>query len=263
MTDADEEDGFRDSLRADLNRCREIRLHLLASGVLATTVAAAAVAFLVMSSAVGAGADLASFVEVLSTNAAWLFTSVFALVGLFVAYPARGSDSTRSRQSVVGILVSRWLLVAVGILLGFAFLLVVGVFGFDSFSLPGFVVATLLTTAVACAYVSVGVSIAVFTGSDERLVLSLLTVYGVFVFLWDTALVPTLVAMAVVGDPSQVIGTPPGFYDALLAVSPGGAYSALSNAALGTGADGVWGVGTLSLIFWLLLPPAVAAFTVD
>lgn len=259
MTDTDQEDGFRDSLRADLRRCREIRLHLLAPGVLAATVAAAAVAFLLMSSAVGADADLASFVEVLSTNAAWLFTSVFALVGLFVAYPAHDN----SRQSVVGVLVSRWLLVAVGILLGFAFLLVVGVSGFGSFSLSGFVMATLLTTAVVCAYVSVGVSLSVFTGTNERLVLSLLTVYGVFVFLWDTALVPTLVAMAVVGDPSQAIGDPPGFYDALLAVSPGGAYSALSNVAVGTGTDGAWGVGTLSLIFWLLFPPAVAAFIVD
>jgi len=215
----------------------------------------------VMSAAVDAPAEFASFVEVLTTNAAWLFGSVFALVGLFVAYPSTDEDG--SRATVIGTLVSRWLVVAVGVFLGFVVVLVVALAAFDAFGFVAFALVVVLTTAHVCAYVSVGVSLAFFTSSDERLVLSLLTVYAFLTFLWDTGLVPTVVAMAVVGDPLEVVGSPPVLYDAMLALSPGGAYSVLADAVAGVGDAGVVGVAAVALLFWLVFPPALASVAAD
>ncbi|MDZ7687800.1 MAG: hypothetical protein U5J64_03585 [Halobacteriales archaeon] len=260
MTETErEDDGFRGSLRADLHRCRTARLHLLVPTVLTATLALGVVAFVVVSGAVGAPADLPSFVELLTTNSAWLFGSVFALVGLFVAYPARSTDG---HASVTGTLVSRCILVALGVVLGSAVVLVVGVTAFESYGFVSFVVFALLTTATVCAYVSVGVTLAALTHTDGRLVLSLLSVYVFFVHLWDTALAPTLVAMAVVGDAGGVVGSPPPFYDTLLALSPYGAYSTLLNTVVGVG-DGYVTVVVLALLFWFFVPPAFAVFFTD
>jgi hypothetical protein len=258
-SDADtEDDGFRKSLRADLRRCRSARLHLLASTVLSATLALAAIAFVVVSGAVGTPVDFASFVGIVTVNLAWLFGSVFALVGLFIAYPARAFDGG---APFLGTLVSRWLLVAVGVVLGSTISLVVAVTAFDSFVIISFVVFALLTTATVCAYVSVGVTLATLISTDGRFVLSLLTVYVFFVHLWDTALVPTLVAMAVVGDAAGVVGSPPPFYNAILALSPHGAYAALSNAVVGGG--GASTVALLALVFWLFVPPLPAVLLTD
>jgi len=261
VTDADKEGGgFSGSLRTDLRRCRSARLHLLTLAVLTATLAFAAVAFVAVSGAVGTPVDFASFVGVVTTNSAWLFGSVFALVGLFVAYPTRARDGKRG---VAGTLVSRWLLVVLGVVIGSVAVLVVGVTAFDSFGIVSFVVFALLTTATICTYVSVGVTLAALTRTDERLVLSLLSVYVFFVHLWDTALVPTLVAMAVVGDGAGVVGSPPPFYDALLALSPYGAYSALSNAVVGGADGGASTVALLALVFWLFVPPLLAVLLAD
>lgn len=260
MTDADKgEGGFRGSLRTDLRRCRSARLHLLVPGVLSATLALAAIAFVIVSGAVGTSVDFSSFVGVVTTNSAWLFGSVFALVGLFVAYPERESDD--AHESVFGKLLSRWLLVTLGVVLGSVVVLVVAVAAFDSFGIVSFVAFALLTTATVCAYVSVGVTLAALTRTDERLILSLLSVYVFFVHLWDTALLPTLVAMAVVGDAAGVVGSPPPFYDALLALSPYGAYAALSNAVVGGG--GASTVAVVALFFWLVFPSAIAVFLTD
>ena len=261
-SDADTEDGgFRESLRADLRRCRSARLHILASSVLSATLALAAVAFVVVSGAVGTPVDFASFVGVVTVNSAWLFGSIFALVGLFVAYPARGSGEDRRGSSVVSTLVSRWLFIVIGVVIGSVAVLVVGVTAFDSFGFASFVAFALLTVAVVCVYVSVGVTLSFFVDTDERLVLSLLSVYVFFVHLWDTALLPTLVAMAVVGDAAGVVGSPPPFYDALLALSPYGAYAALSNAAVS--GEGISTVAARMLSFWLFVPPLLAVLLAD
>ena len=262
MTDADKgEGGFRGSLHADLRRCRSARLHLLVPGVLSATLAFAAIAFVVVSAAVGTPVDFSSFVGIVTTNSAWLFGSVFALVGLFIAYPTREGDDAHA--SIFGTLVSRCLLVVFGVVIGSAVVLVAGVTAFDSFGFPSFVAFALLTTAAVCAYVSVGVTLAVLTCTDARLVLSLLSFYVFFVHLWDTALVPTLVAMAVVGDATGVVGSPPPFYDALLALSPYGAYAALSNAVVGDTGGGVSMVAAFAFFLWLFVPPLFAVLLTD
>lgn len=254
-------DGFRENMRADLRACRSARLHILVPAVLTATLALAVVGFVVVSGAVGTPVDFVSFVELVTINSAWLFGSLFALVGLFVVYPARGND--RSRHAVVGTLVSRWFLVALGVFLGSAVVLLVAVAAFDSFGFVSFVAFAFLTVAVVCAHASVGVTLSAFAGSDERLVLSLLSVYVFFVHLWDTGLVPTVVAIAVVGDPLEVVGSPPALYDVLLASSPYGAYSVLADAAAGVGNGGAVGVAVFALVLWLFVPPAVAAVTAD
>jgi hypothetical protein len=264
VTDADkEEGGFRGSLRADLRRCRSAHLHLLAPGVISATLALAAIAFVVVSGAVGTPVDFVSFVGIVTTNSAWLFGSVFALVGLFVAYPARGSGEDRRGSSVVGTLVLRWLLVVIGVVIGSVAVFAVGVTAFDSFGIVSFIAFALLTMVTVCAYVSIGVTLAALTHTEERLVLSLLSVYVFFVHLWDTALLPTLVAMAVVGDAAGVVGSPPPFYDALLALSPYGAYAALSNAVVGDTGGGVSMVAAFAFFLWLFVPPLLAVLLTD
>ena len=176
-------------------------------------------------------------------------------------YPARALDENRIRVAVAGTLVSRWLLVVIGAVIGSVVVLVAGVTTFDSFGIVSFVAFALLTVVVVCAYVSVGVTLSFFVDTDERLVLSLLSVYVFFVHLWDTALLPTLVAMAVVGDAAGVVGSPPPFYDALLALSPYGAYAALSNAAVS--GEGISTVAALMLFFWLFVPPLLIVFLAD
>jgi len=258
-----EDNSFRGSLHADLRRCRSARLHLLAPVILTATLALGVVTFVVVSGAVGTSVGFVSFVELVTTNSAWLFGSVFALVGLFVAYPARENSGDRHSSSVVSTLVSRWLLVTVGFVPGSAVVLVAGVTAFDSFGVLDFVAFAVLTTATVCAYVSVGVTLALLTRTEERLVLSLLSFYFFFVHLWDTALVPTLVAMAVVGDAGGVVGSPPPFYDAVLALSPYGAYAALSNAAVGDAGGEASTVALLALVFWLFVPPLLGVLLVD
>ena len=248
------------AIQRDRTRCRTQRLDILVVTVLGVVLGATAIGISVFSDAFGADTTLSGFVELLTVNAAWLFFSLFALVGLFVAYPAhtllRGHHGfTNPRTTFLGVLLSRIALVGTALLVAFVIPLFVGVLAFESFSLPVFFGVVALSVLAISAYTAVGVSLAAVARSDTRLVLWLLGFYWVVVFLWETSVVPLVVAFATGADPETVIGTPPTVHDVLLAMSPGGAHATLSETLLSGGAGVIDLVAALSLLGWLVVPP--------
>ena len=250
--------------RRDARLCRGYRLHWLTLGVLGGAIASGTLMISLLSEALWTSGDFDGFVGLVTTNASWLYTSIFALVGLFVAYPGRdrlvselAAEGHRlNRSTVVGLLVSRWLFAGGGLLGGFAVSFLIAFLAYDPVSVTEYVGFVLVTTLMALAYVSVGVGLSLAVRSDERFILSILAFYGFVAFLWDTTLVPTLLTIAMTGDPVGAIGTPPGWYDLLVTFSPGGAHETLSAAVLmGTGST-VDVVALAVLLGWLTLPPA-------
>lgn len=252
--------------RRDARLCRDYRLHWLTLGVLGGAIASGALGISILSEAFWTSGDLDGLVGLLTVNASWVYTSIFALVGLFVAYPGRHRITSElaaenhglDRSTVLGLLASRWVFVGSGVLGGFAISFLIALLTYDAVSVPAYVGFVLVTTVMALAYVSVGVALSLIVSSDERFLLSILVFYGFVAFLWDTGLVPTLLTVVVTGDPVGAIGTPPGWYDLLVTLSPGGAHETLSAAVLkGSGSTGDV-VALVVLLGWLTLPPAIA-----
>lgn len=265
-----EEGAAETYARADLARCIDARLHSLVIGILTVVLAVTALGIAGFSAAFGAQTTLAAFVETLTINAAWFYFSLFALVGLFVAYPAHQwqpngahREFTSEFNRFMGTLASRWLLLAGGVVVAFVFPFLVGLAVFDSFSLVVFLGVTVITVLTLCAYGSVGVAVAAVTRTDGRLVFWLLAIYWVLAFLWETSLVPLVIAMAATGDPEGAIGTPPTLHDVVLAMSPGGAHATLSNAIIDGSVGTVDVIGFLALLAWLVLPPLLAWLVVS
>lgn len=199
--------------------------------------------------------DLPGYVTLVTASAAWLFTSLFAIVGLFCAYPR--IDSSTAPEHITGLLVGRWLLVGIGVLPGLAIVGLVGALTYDPFSLPVYLGFVVLTVLVLAAYVSIGVTIRLVTDSGERAIAGLLGTYVGLVFLWDTTIVPLLLAAPVVG--ADAVGNPPGWLDGIIALSPGRAYAATAEGLL-EGIGLVEGFAALVLCSWIVLPPLVATW---
>jgi len=257
---------FTDLLRADLDRCRESRLHLLVTGILTVVLGVTAVSVMGFAGAFNTQATLSGFVQTLTINTAWFFFSLFALIGLFIAYPAHSDRGTlgSSKQTLAGTLASRWLLVSVAATVAFILPFVIGLLIFDDFSVLAFLGVVGLTALTLSAYTSIGVSLAAVVDAQTRLVFWLLAVYWVLIFLWETSVMPLVIAIGVTGEGVGAIGTPPTVHDALLTLSPGGAHASLSNAFLGSEFGVVELVAAGALLGWLVLPPALAyAFSED
>jgi len=249
----------------DINCWREQRLHWLVAGVLVPVLAVTVLGITVFSAAFAAVVTLEGFIEHLTINASWFFVSLFALIGLFVAYPAHETQQEfrtlcQSRTVLLGTLFSRWVLVGGSALLAFVVPLVVGAVAFDSFPLVPAIVFATVTALSLMAYTSLGVTLAAVVRSDNRLLLSLLATYWVLAHLWETSLIPLVAGIAVSGDPEVAIGTPPVIHDVLLAMSPSGAHATISQLLV----TGQWGtvesVAILALLGWLVLPLGVALY---
>jgi len=252
---------LRTAARADLGRVRRRNLHLLAVLALAVPLIAGGTVLAVFADVFASRSTLPDFVALLAVNAAWFYTGVFALVGLFVAYPGHDGADGRARlrdspAELLGTLLSRWLLVASSVAVGFALVFVLALVTYEPFSIPAFLAVAVLTMLSVSGYVSAGVAAAALARSAERFVGALLGVYATVLFLWDSALLPVAISVAVTGDAEGTIGTPPAVHDGLLALSPGGAHAELVGAALGT--TGVSPVAAVALVAWLAVPPTVA-----
>ena len=257
--------SLSEAVRADIQQCRDGKIHWLTAIVLTLVFGATAIGLSLFSDAFDAEMTLTGFVELLTLNAAWLFFSLLALVGLFIAFGPSASLAGGNRYhnpvpGILGVLVSRWMLVGGSVLIAFVIPFIVGLTMFDSFSIGVFLGVVILTVLVICAYASVGVALAAVAKSDTRLVLWLLSVYWVVVFLWETSILPLLVAFATGADPETALGTPPLIHDLLLAASPGGAHAALSETLLHGGFGSVKLVAVLALVGWLVLPPVLALY---
>lgn len=249
--------------REDLGICREARIHWLTVAIPSVVLTVTAVGLVTFSAAFGAEMTLTGFVEILTVNAAWLFFSLVALMGLFVAVPFRESLRSQHRfkrptTRLLGVLLSRWILVGGGLLVGFLGPLVVGLLFFDAVSPLLFIGVVVLTVLVGCAWTAVGVALAAVSRSDSRLVLWLLTVYWVVVFLFETSVVPLFASLAAGADPETVIGTPPLLHDLILAATPGGAHAIISAALMESRFGGIEVFALGALGAWLVVPPIVA-----
>jgi hypothetical protein len=252
---------LRTAARADMARLRRRNLHWLVFLALAVPLIAGAAVLAVFADVFASRSTLSDFVALLAVNAAWFYTGVFALAGLFVAYPGHGGTDGRARlrdspAELLGVLLSRWLLVGGSVAVGFALVLALALATYEPFSIPAFLAVAVLTMLSVSGYVSAGVAAAALARSTERFVGALLGVYATVLFLWDSALLPVAISVAVTGDAEGTIGTPPAVHDNLLALSPGGAHAGLVEAALGH--TGVSAVAVLALVAWLVAPPIVA-----
>ncbi len=254
---------IREAMYEDINRWREQRLHWLVAGVLVPVLAVTVVGITGFSAAFAAVVTLEGVIEHLTINASWFFVSLFALIGLFVAYPAHETQNElralcQSRTVLLGTLLSRWVLVGGSVLLAFVAPFVVGAVAFDSFPLVPAIAFATVTALSLIAYTSLGVALAAIVRSDNRFLLSLLATYWVLAHLWETSLIPLVAGIAVTGDPELAIGTPPVIHDVLVAISPSGAHTTLSQWLI----TGQWGtvesVAILTLLGWLVLPLGVA-----
>lgn len=254
---------IRRAMREDINRWEERRLHWLVAGVLVPVLAATVLGITGFSAAFAAVVTLEGLIEHLTINASWFFVSLFAIVGLFVAYPAHETENElrtlcQSRTVLLGTLFSRWMLVGGSVLLAFVLPLVIGAVAFDSFPLIPAIGFAVVTALSLMAYTSLGVALASVVRSDNRFLLSLLATYWVLAHLWETSLIPLVVAIAVTGEPELTIGAPPVIHDVLLAISPSGAQATISQLLI----TGQWGVveavALLALFGWLVLPLTVA-----
>lgn len=258
-----------EAIRIDLERCRSYRLASLVTGVLVVVLGATALAIAGFSVAFPAQTTLTGFVETITTNAAWFYFSLFALVGLFLAFPAHErTDNGRrtisnSRTEFVGTLLSRWVLLSVAVVVASLIPLAIGIATFDEFGIGAFLGFVVVTALTLCGYTAIGLSFAAVTRTDTRLVFWLLAFYWLLAFIWETSLLPLVVAIAVTGDPEGTIGDPPTIHDALLAASPGGAHASISDALVGAGFGTVEGVAVLSLLAWLVVPPVLASWRTD
>ncbi len=248
-----------EAMRQDIDRWRALRLHWLVIGVLFPTFAITTIGITGFSAAFAAVMTFEGLIEHFTVNASWFFVSLYALVGLFVAYPAhKQQDGSKmlgqSRPVLVGTLFSRWLLVGGSVLLSFVVPVLLAIVAFDSVSLLPALGFAFLTALCLMAYVAIGLTLGTLIESNNRFVLSLLVAYWVLAHLWDTSLIPLIAAIAVTGDPEGAIGTPPQIHDILLAMSPSGAYATLSNAVVSGGLDTLSIVALLALSGWLMLP---------
>ncbi|MDZ7731212.1 MAG: hypothetical protein U5K37_10215 [Natrialbaceae archaeon] len=93
--------------------------------------------------------------ELLTVNSAWFYTSIFALVGLFVGYAGMQTGERFEDWSAMWtLLVGRWLLVAGAVAVAFLVLFpIVAILSYDPFSMAGFAAVGILTAAVVMAFV--------------------------------------------------------------------------------------------------------------
>lgn len=219
-------------------------------------------------SAGGGGAALTSdsYVLVMSGAGAWFTTAFVALIGLFTAYSAvvgeRSSGSLKillglphSRRDVVfGKVVGRSAVVSASIAVGFVAGLAVMFLLYDSVSLPGMVLFTLLTAALGVAWVCIGVGLSSAFGSGRVVSASAFGMYFAAKFLWDPGLVPRGV-VALYRGLDTLFGPQPPWFDFIRVVSPNEAYAALAG-SVATGNYGTLQVFSAGvLLFWIALPP--------
>lgn len=259
---------WRAVARTDVQAWRAVRLHWIVGGIFVVTLGGAGVATAALSEAFYTSGDLPGTIGLLSGNAGWLFGSLVALVGLFVGVPAlrEGSDGREepaSPRSITGRVLGRGALVGVALLAGLVTLFVVALAAFEPFSILAFLAFAVATIALGVAYASVGVAVASVARSTPRAVGWLLALYVALTLLWDTWIVPLgLLLVSSGGDPAVLAGRP-GWFDGLVAVSPGGAHAALAEAVVADEVTAVTGVALVALVAWLVLPPALATGVAD
>lgn len=252
-----------ESVSADFHRCRNQRLHWLVTAILTVVFAITTVGVLGFSEAMGIETRLDDFVDLITVNAAWIFGSLFALIGLFFAVPAHEYKADRrtvttSLPHLWGVLLSRWLQLVGATMIAFLLPFVVLAIGYDRFDILTAVVFPFLIALSLCAYLSIGMAIAVLVRSTLRLIGVLLAIYWIFAFLWETSILPLLGTILITGEAETTIGAPPFLHDLLLAVSPNGTLWALAQALL-TGDLGVLeAAALLALVGWLLVVPVLA-----
>lgn len=251
--------AWRAAARSDLRACADAGLHRVVPAIFVVALATVTATTAVLSEAFYASGDLPGTIRLLATNAAWLFTSLVALVGLFVGYPTFAAAASASRDALLGRLLARWLLVGGAVLLGFGAMLGVALAAYDPFSPVRFLSFALATAALAFAYVSLGIAVSLSAGSRLRALGWLLAAFFGLTFLWDTWIVPLgLLLLAAGGDPAALTARP-AWFDALVASSPGGAYGAIA-AAIADGSAGLLELyAGAALLGWIVAPPAIAA----
>lgn len=250
---------WRDVARREWHVAIETRLLHAVVGLFVLTFAITAVLALVLSAQFFTTADLQGVATLISQSAAWLYGSLLALVGLFAGLAA--ADRTRgdgpARATVPGTLAATGAVVGGGVTVGLAVLLLIALVAFDPIA-PGPALALMVGgVGAALAYVSLGVAIGALLSCLHRAMAAALATYVALVLLWDTWILPLGILVLVTGADLAALGTPPGWFDVLVATSPGGAFGALVAWSVGEVGAPV-GVGGLALLAWIAIPPVVA-----
>lgn len=247
--------------REDLAACTDAGLHWLVAGIFVVAMGATGTTVALLSEAFYTSGDLSGTIELLSTNAAWLFTSLVALVGLFVAVPGHLDDRDRrvSPDQFLGWLVGRSVLVAAGALAGCVAVLAVGSLAYASFSPTAFVAFALATTGLAVAYTSIGVTVTALASTPARVVGWLLAVYFVLVFVWNTWIAPLGILLVASGGQPDALAARPGWFDVLVSTSPGGAYGTLGQGIAEGSVGALEAFAAVALIAWIVVPAAVGS----
>lgn len=262
-TDDADSPTYREVARSDLRACADAGLHWIVGVIFVGLFGAVGATMALVSEAVYTTGDLAGTIELVTTNAAWLVTSLFALVGLFVGWPAFGDGTPGGRAAILGRLCSRWLLVAAGVGAGLVTLLVVAVVAYDPFSPVAFAAFALATVALALAYTSLGVAVSTVVATPGRAVGWLVAIYATLVVLWESWIIPLGLLLVVSGGSSDVLVARPDWFDALVAASPGGAYAVLGDGIVAGSVETLEGYALGVALAWLVLPPAIAIVISD
>lgn len=190
-------------------------------------------------------------------------TSLVPVLGLMAAYASivgeRTSGSLKlllglpySRRDVVlGKFVGRAAVLAAATLAAFAVGFLV-LLTYDELAVVDYAFLVLLTTVLGVVYVGVGVALSASIRTRSRAAAAAVGVFFFFKFLWDTSALPRGVVYAVTRD-TDLIFSPPGWYDYLNALGPNVAYT---NVAAGY-IEGFGNVETFSvavLAAWIVVP---------
>lgn len=256
------ERSWTDAAREDFLACIDARLHWIVAGIFVPAMTVVGATMALVSEAMYATGDLPGTIRLFTTNGAWLFTSLVALVGLFVGYPVFATDRTDdpSPRPFVGRLASRWALVGGGVLAGFVAFLVVAVVAYDPFSPATFAAFAVVTAALALAYVSLGVAVSAAASTPRRAVGWLLGAYFFLAFLWDTWILPLGFLLVVSGGNPEALAARPGWFDWLVASSPGGAYATIGDVLVDGSSGLLWAYAVACLLAWIVVPAVVGAF---
>lgn len=190
-----------------------------------------------MSNPVSGNLDTLALLNSMRQPALFLIPLVALVVGYKAIAAERESGSIRlllslphSRGDVLlGKIIGQTAVVSVSIICGYGIAALIAFFTYNSFSLPVFVVYTLLSILYALVCISIAISVSASTRSRQWAIIGAGTVYIVLLILWDT--IRAILAVVFVENPSQP-ATHPDWLIILGYVNPSTAFAQATRAII-------------------------------
>jgi len=201
-----------------------------------------------------------SLVTLLTRQGSGFLTAFVSILGLLVGYASvvdeRSTGTAKfllglphSRRDVIlGKALGRSVVLAAAFGVGFVISSLL-LLTYESADVVAFVGFTLLTTALGIIFVCVGIGISSSIRTRRRVTAATMAVFFFFAFLWDSSILPRLIARLVTGDFET-----PEWFDFFIALSPNVAYGNVGSFLIEAEVGGVEFFSIAVLTLWLVVP---------